>query len=394
MSFKEIVTGVYSVGVTDPDRRMFDELIELPNGTSYNSYIVQGSEKTVLIDTVDPDKQSEFFQNIADSGIESFDDIVVNHAEQDHSGLLPEMINRYPDVKVVTNKKSQDILINLMPLDEKDFIIIEDGQTLDIGGRTLEFIITPWVHWPETMLTYLKEDQMLFSCDLFGSHLPVVDNFVVDRKEIEIPAKRYYAEIMMPFRNHVTKHLKRLEDISIKMICPSHGPMYDQPQIIMDLYQEWVSDDVKNKAIVVYISMHNSIKQAVDILVAELKQKQVEVKVYNLAKFDSGELAMDVLDAATVVIATPTVLGGVHPKILYGATLLNLLRIKSRYAAVINSYSWGGKAVDQIKAAVSNLKIELLEPVMIKGYPKEENKKDLLSLADNIVENHKNLKEV
>ncbi len=166
MAAREIVPGVFAVGAIDWDRRLFDELIPLPDGTTYNSYLVRGSEKTVLIDTVDPTKTSELITNLESLGVNKIDYLVASHAEQDHSGSIPAVLERFAGVKVVTNQKCRDLLIALLHVPEERFIVIDDGDTLDLGGKTLEFIIAPWVHWPETMLTYLAEDRVLFPCDL------------------------------------------------------------------------------------------------------------------------------------------------------------------------------------------------------------------------------------
>jgi flavorubredoxin len=214
------------VGAVDWDRRLFDSLIPLPDGTSYNSYLVQGSEKTTLIETVDPTMQSVLFENLAQLGIERLDYIVTNHAEQDHSGTLPIVLGRFPEAKVVCTPKCKPMLVDLALATEERIITVEDGETLSLGDKTLEFIHAPWVHWPETMLTYLPEAKILFSCDLFGSHLATTDVYVRDEWHVYEAAKRYYAEIMMPFRTSIQKHLARLKNYAIDIIAPSHGPAH------------------------------------------------------------------------------------------------------------------------------------------------------------------------
>src|SRR4030042_1985006 len=168
---RQIKPDIFEVGAIDWDRRLFDELIPLPDGTSYNAYIVRGSEKIALIDTVDPTKTETIITNIAKSGVEKIDYLISHHAEQDHSGSIPDVLEIYPDAKVVTNEKCKNMLIDLLRIGEQQLVVIEDGQDLSLGNKTLKFIFTPWVHWPETLSTYLKEDKILFSCDFFGSHL-------------------------------------------------------------------------------------------------------------------------------------------------------------------------------------------------------------------------------
>jgi flavorubredoxin len=258
MVAREIIQGVHWVGAIDFDRRIFDELIPLPNGTSYNAFLVQGSEKTALIDTVDPTKEFELISNLVKMNVERIDYVVVNHAEQDHSGSLPMILEFFPDAVVVTNEKCKDFLIALLHLPANRFRTIKDKETLSLGNRTLEFFMTPWTHWPETQVTYLREDRILFSCDLFGSHTATSDLYVTGEAEIYRSAKRYYAEIMMPFRNSIRGYVEMVRALLPAMIAPSHGPVYPRPAFILDAYADWVSDAVKNEVVIVYVSMHGS----------------------------------------------------------------------------------------------------------------------------------------
>jgi flavorubredoxin len=216
---RELAKSVYAVGAVDWDRRLFDELIPLPDGTSYNSYLIKGSEKTTLVDTVDPTQTTVLIDNLLTAGTEKIDYVVAQHAEQDHSGAIPDILMLYPDAKVITNPKCKGMLIDLLHIEEDRFITVEDGEKLSLGDKILQFIYTPWVHWPETMGTYLEEDKIFFSCDFFGSHLATSSLFVDDEPTVYEAAKRYYAEIMMPFRTVIRKNLKKIEPLEIKMIA-------------------------------------------------------------------------------------------------------------------------------------------------------------------------------
>jgi flavorubredoxin len=391
MAVQEITTNVYSVGARDWDRRLFDELIPLPDGTSYNAYLILGSEKTALIDSVDPAKKHELVSNLKKVGVDPIDYIISNHAEQDHSGVIPDILDLFPDAVVVTNEKCKAFLKNLLLIDEEKFITVQNGETLSLGDKTLEFHLTPWVHWPETMVSYLREDKILFSCDFFGSHLATSHLFVQDEHEVVEDAKRYYAEIMMPFRTAIRKNIETIEALDIKYIAPSHGPVYDNPRVIVEAYKDWVSDRLENVVLVAYVSMHGSTRNMVDYLVEKLMEKGIEVKPFNLIQTDLGDLAMALVDAATVVIGTPTVLVGAHPAAVYAASLVNVLKPKTKYAAIIGSYGWGGRAVETIKNNLNNLKVELLEPVLTKGHPVKEDFNALDNLANQIATRHKEL---
>lgn len=384
----EIRPGVYALRAIDWDRRLFDGLIPLPDGTSYNSYLIKGSQKTMLIDAADPTKRDVLLNQLNSLGM-SIDYVVANHAEQDHSGAIPQVLEKYPGAKVVATPKCKSMLIDLLLIPEDKFITVEDKETISLGDRTLEFIHAPWVHWPETMLTYLKEDRILFPCDLFGSHLATSDLYVADEGQVYEAAKRYYAEIMMPFRTHIQKHLERLKEYKIDIIAPSHGPLYDKPEFILKAYHSWVLDAPKNIVVLPYISMHSSTRKMVEYFVGALMERGITVKQFDLTATDIGKLAMSLVDAATLVVGTPTVLAGPHPNVAYAAFLANALRPKLKFISVIGSYGWGGKAVEQLAGMIPNLKVEALEPVICKGFPREADFKALDKLADTIAARHK-----
>ena len=302
--------------------------------------------------------------------------------------MLLRVLEKYPMAKALCTPRCKGMLMDFLLVPEDRIMTVEDKQTISLGDRTLEFIHAAWVHWPETMLTYLKEERILFPCDLFGSHLATTDLYVTDEGQLYESAKRYYAEIMMPFRANIEKHLERLKGYQIDIIGPSHGPMHNKPAFVMDAYRSWVFDKPKNEVVLPYISMHGSTKVMVDRLVHRLVASGVNVKQFDLATVDIGELAMALVDAATLVLGCPTVLVGPHPLAAYAAFLANALRPKTRFASIIGSYAWAGKAVEQLTAMIPNLKVELIEPVMVKGLPRDEDYLALDGLADQILAKH------
>ena len=391
MAVRKIKDGIRAVGAIDWNRRLFDELIPLPEGTTYNSYLVEGNDKTALLDTVDPAKCDVLIANLVEADAAKIDYIVAHHAEQDHSGSLPDIIAAFPEATIVCSGKAKPLLMDLLELPDERFMTVADDDTLDLGGRTLQFRMTPWVHWPETMVTYLREDKILFSCDFFGSHLASSDLMVSQVTGVYHAAKRYYAEIMMPFRGQIGRNLEKLADLDIKMIAPSHGPIHDKPDLILDAYKLWVSDAVVSKVVIPYVSMHGSTEVMVSHLVDELIRRGITAKPYFLSRTDIGEMAADLVDAATVVIGTPTVLSNPHPLAIYAATLVAALKPKTRFASIIGSYGWGGKTIETLSNIVGGLPLELIEPVLVKGYPREEALARVDALADEIAEKHKTL---
>ncbi|MFO7793055.1 MAG: FprA family A-type flavoprotein [Candidatus Saliniplasma sp.] len=394
MAVKKIKEDIFEVGASHYDRELFDELIPLPDGTTYNAYLVKTGDETVLLDTVDPVKEERLMKNLESLGVDSIDYVISHHAEQDHSGSIPAILDKYPEAKVVTNEKCKGMLIDHLEISEDKFKEVEDEEELSIGEKTFKFMNMPWVHWPETMVTYLKGDNILFSCDFFGSHLAASNLFVDDKKKAYISAKRYYAEIMMPFRTSIKGHLKKLEDFDIDIIATSHGPIYDEPEFIMDAYKEWVSDTAKPEVVVPYVSMHGSTDKMVEHFVDHLTSKNFKVKPFNLTTTDIGELAMALVDASTVVIGTPTVLAGPHPKAVYAAYLANALRPKMKFASIIGSYGWGGRMPETIKDLLKSFNGEFIDPVIAKGHPTKKDLKSIEELADKIIKINEGSEEV
>jgi flavorubredoxin len=388
---RDVGQGIQWVGTIDWDRRLFDALIPLPDGTSYNSYLVKGSEKTALIDGVDNSMVDVLLENLESLGVKKLDYIVSQHAEQDHSGAVSKLAKIYPEAQILASARCMDLLVafSLVPPDRvRD---VKNGEKISLGDKTLEFIHAPWVHWPDTILTYVPESKVLFTCDFLGSHLATSDLYANDETRVYKSAKKYYAEIMMPFRVQIQKHLARVNQINPEVIAPSHGPLYRNPKFILDAYADWSSDKVKNQVVLPFVSMHGATKVMVDYFTDALLSRGVFVQPYDLTKSDMGKIAESLVDAATVVIGSPTVLSGAHPEAIYAAFLANALRPKTKFASIIGSYGWGGKMPEQISQTISNLKVEVLQPVIAKGYPKEEDLKALDRLAEDIASRHKGM---
>ena len=384
---RKIKEHIYWMGSVDWDSRLFDSLIPLPDGTSYNAYFIEGSEKTALIDTDDPSMTKELMVQL--ESIAKIDYIVSQHAEQDHSGTLQQVLEKYPDAKLIVTPKAKGMLLDLMQIPEEIFKTVEDGETLSLGDKTMKFIHTPWVHWPETMVTYLEEDKILFSCDFFGSHIATSELFVTDEGRVYEAAKRYFAEIMMPFRNVIKKNLEKLAPYDIEIIAPGHGQIFPRPALILDAYRDWTLGVPRNTVVLPYVSMHKSTKLMVDHFVSALVHKGVNVELFNLVVTDIGKLAMALVDAGTIVIGTPTVLAGPHPYAAYAAFLANALRPNAKFLSIIGSYGWGGKTVETLAGMIPNLKVEVINPVLCKGVPGEDTFNALNDLANAIAEKHK-----
>lgn len=389
MKPRKISDNVCWLGVEDWDRRLFDSLIPLPDGTSYNAYLINGTQKTVLIDSVDTERADTLMEQLQDT--DRIDFVVCQHAEQDHSGAIPIVLEKFPEAKVLATPKCKEMLVDHLCLDESKVQTVENGERISLGGKTLEFLYTPWVHWPETMCTYLPENKILFTCDFFGSHIASTDLFVRDKSKVAEAAKRYYAEIMMPFRGTIKKHIEVIEKLDIGMIAPSHGSIYDEPDFIINEYKSWIKDAPENLVVIPYISMHGSTRVMVEHLVASLAENGVNVQQFDLAVTDIGKLAISLVDAATIIIGTPTVQVAPHPAIFYASFLANALRPKLKYASIIGSYGWSSKAVEKIAELIPNLKVELIDPILCKGYPRKDTLSQIEQMAMSIAKKHKEL---
>ncbi|HPW55473.1 MAG: FprA family A-type flavoprotein [Thermoanaerobaculaceae bacterium] len=391
MKGQVIKDGVTWVGAIDWERRLFDELIPLPDGTTYNAYLVRGSDKTVLIDTVDPLFTEALTSHLEANGVTRVDYIVSNHAEQDHSGSLPMLLARFPEAKILTTPKGKGMLQDLLEIADERFQPVADGARVELGGRTLRFIHFPFVHWPETMVTYLEEDRILFSCDLFGSHYAVGNLMGTSFQAFEPETKRYYAEIMMPFRTLIAKSMPKVAALPLELIAPSHGPLITDPAAVLRVHADWLSDLPHNKAVLAFVSMHDSTRHMARYLAEALVDRGVDVEVFGLASADLGKLAMAMVDAATIVLGTPVVAAGAHPLVAYAASIANMLKPKARFAAIIGSQGWGGKPVEQLLGLIPNLKVEALPPVLARGLPRAGDFAALDQLADTIAAKHATL---
>ncbi len=367
MHAREIKRGIRIITMAHWERRLFDALIPLPDGTSYNAYLVKGRDATALIDGTDPALVGELMEHL--QGVERIDYVVSQHSEQDHSGAIPQVLERFPEARLVCSTKAKDLLATHIGVPRDQLVPVNDGHTISLGDKTLRFVHTPWVHWPETMCTYVPEDRCLLTCDFFGSHLATTDLFVTDEARVYEAAKRYYAEIMMPFRNVITKNLAKIDALDFDMIAPSHGPVYDKPAFILDAYRDWVSPTMKNEVVLPYISMHGSTEAMAKHLIDALARRGVTVHPFDLAVTDIGKLAIALVDAATLIVGTPTVYMGAHPAVHNAVHLANLLQPKVAYAAIFGSYGWGSKAVEQITELIPKLKVEVLGAALHKGRP-------------------------
>jgi len=370
----EIAPKITWVGIVDFHRRIFDSLITLPYGTSYNAYLVMGKEKIALIDTTNPGFENELLAKIASVvSPAKLDYVIMNHAEPDHAGAIPQVLAAAPNAKLVLTKKGAEMSESFYRVPEARRWVVKDGDTIDLGGKTLRFIEAPWLHWPETMFTFAVEDKVLFPCDFFGTHLAsdrLFDDEVGDHLILE--AKRYYAEIMMPYTKMAVAGLDKALAVSPRVIAPSHGPVYRNPKRILSAYEQWVRGPLAKKAIVVFASMWDSTRRMAKVITDAISAEGVEAVPYDLISADISHIARDLVDTSAVVLGSPTVLGGLHPLAAYALVLVRALRPRAKLAAFFGSFGWGGGAARQAKEMLEPAGFEILDVLDIKGAPDDK----------------------
>lgn len=369
----ELAKGVYWVGIRDWNRRLFDALIPLPRGTSYNSYLVIGSSKKALIDTANPGFEKELeekIRRILDPA--EIDYIIMNHAEPDHAGSIPYFMSINEKAKLVTSVQGAKMAKVFYNVPEERSLQVRDHEAISLGDKTLRFIEAPMLHWPETMFTYLQEDKILFPCDFFGLH-SAGGMYEDEIDDLLVHAQRYFGEIMMPFRIMGQKALEKVRNLEMSMIAPSHGPVHRNPEHILNAYKKWVNGETKRKAVIVFTTMWHSTEKMIKPVVETLASEGIETVVYDLTVSDLGEIAKDLVDSKAIVIGAPTVLGGLHPLAVYASYLTKALRPPLKFGLILSSYGWSGGAVKHVQEILGSAKLEIVGTMEINGPPSKDD---------------------
>ncbi len=356
MNNVKLAEGVYYVGAVDWNLRDFHGYTT-PRGVTYNSYLIM-DEKVCLIDTVKAPFASELIERISQIvDPAKIDYIITNHIEPDHSSALPTVLAHAPRAKVVLTEQGKEGIIKHYH-NHYDFQVVKEGDILNLGGRKLAFIPLPMLHWPDSMATYLTDEEILFSNDAFGQHICTTKRFddENDIHEVLYEAAKYYANILMPFGRLVTKALPKLADLPIRMIAPSHGVVWRSGiSTILSKYQQWGSGQSNGTVIVAYDSMWGSTETMARYILEGVAAAGVPAKLFRISYSDRSEIAKEVLEAKGLLIGSSTLNNGVLPNV--GALLLYLkgLRPSNKIGAAFGAYGWGGGAQnvmeDMLKSA-------------------------------------------
>ena len=366
---ERISQRIYSVGVNDTDKVLFEGLWPLPYGVSYNSYLV-ADEKVALIDTVEGGFEDEFLSNIREAvGDRPIDYLVVNHMEPDHSSLISYMLEKYPDMMIVANGKTVPMLKGYYNVPEDKVHVVAEGEELSLGGCSLKFYMVPMVHWPETMVTWLEEENTVFSGDAFGT-FGAVPGSIVDEEgtlmEYRDEMIRYYSNIVGKYGKPVQTALKKLSGLNVLRICSTHGPVWENEAAeVVSLYDRLSRYDVDRGVCIVYGSMYGNTAAAAEALAAELEKMGVPYAIHDLAGNNEGELGIsgalrDVFKYDTIVAGSPTYNNGIFPPVEAFMRSLQARLIKNRRFYAFGSYTWAGSSVNQLNQMAADLGFEVL----------------------------------
>lgn len=375
MILSELNKGIYYVGVNDRTSSLFESLWSLPAGVSYNSYIVKG-DKTALIDTVHISKAKNFIGNIKTAiGDSPIDYVVINHMEPDHSGAIDYIVKSFPDVTIVGNKKTIEMVEGFYG-SISNTKVINDGDVLDLGdGKSLKFVITPMVHWPETMMTFEQSSSTLFSGDAFGC-FGALNGGVIDAEcdvESYIPEMyRYYAAIVAKYGTFVIKAIEKLKGLRINRICPTHGPVWqDYMMHVIDLYDRLAHFTPQNGAVIVYGSMYGNTEDIAELIARELTVNGVSVRMHNIATADLSVVLADIMRFKGLIIGAPTYNSSIFPPIQNLIEAIVSRGIKNRVLSTFGSYTWGPgisvkieKSFESLNYDTVSCKIEMKQSIL------------------------------
>jgi flavorubredoxin len=361
----EIADGIYDVGVKDWNIRDFHGY-STHQGTTYNAFLVM-DEKIALIDAVKKEFADQMLANISQIvDPKKIDLVISNHTEMDHSGGLPRVMHRIGEDKPLYCSKmgAKNLKQHFFPA--WNYHPVDDGQELKLGRRTLSFLETRMLHWPDSMFTYLQEDKILFSSDAFGQHYAGPERFDDEIGDKIMPhAKKYYANILLLYSAKTLKLLRKITGLGLKfnMICPDHGIIWRKDVAkIIDAYVRWSEQTTKNKALVVYDTMWHSTQKMAEAIVAGLAETGVYAVPMDLRCTHRSDVMTEVLDARAVVIGSPTLNNQLFPTVSDFLTYMKGLKPKHKVGAAFGSYGWSGEAVRQITEELQTMKFDMVEP--------------------------------
>ncbi|MFH1977492.1 MAG: flavodoxin domain-containing protein [Pseudomonadota bacterium] len=361
----QIAKDIYDVGVNDWNIRDFHGYTT-DMGTSYNAFLIL-DKKTVLIDTVKAEFADQLIDNISKIiDPKKIDYIISNHTEMDHSGSLPRVMHKIGEEKPLFCSKMGQKNLSRHFRQKWNYHSVENGEELNIGSRTITFLETRMLHWPDSMFSYLKEDKILFSSDAFGQHYAGQEKFDDLIGDAIMPhAKKYFANILLLYSPLILKLVEQVTNLKLEfnMICPDHGILWRKdPGKIINAYIRWSKQEAKNKAVVIYDTMWHSTEKMAEAIVAGLSEQGIEARPMHLRKWNRSDIMTEVLDAKAIIVGSPTLNNGLFPTVSDFLTYMKGLKPKNKIGAAFGSYGWSGESVNLIKNELESMNIEIIDP--------------------------------
>jgi len=390
MALVKVCEDIFWVGVEDKRDILFEGLWPIPGGVSYNAYVVKGSEKVALIDTVDKFYSREFLSKVEEVvKCSEVDYIILNHLEPDHSGALEAIVREATRAKVVSSQMG----INFAKAyygGNFETLAVKDGDVLELGGHTLKFITAPWLHWPETIFTYDIVSGTLFSGDAFGTFGALngkVFDDEIDVREYEGEMKRYFADIVSHYSQFVVKAGEKIKGLPIKILCTTHGPIYRRnPKYPIEMYLKWSSGVDEEKVIIVYGSMYEHTAEVAEYLESRLKEKGVKVKAFNVCRVHPSFILPEIIDSKAILLGAPTYEGAVYPPITNFIEYVKVKNVRPKTLGIFVNYTWGSNIIEQLKGKLSEVGMKVVEPtILVRGKLTEDDKRKADLLIENIL---------
>ncbi|MBD5268925.1 MAG: FprA family A-type flavoprotein [Bacteroides sp.] len=392
MYIRKITEHIAYVGVNDRSTTRFEGLWPLPYGVSYNAYLVRGTEKTALIDTVEIGHSREFLNTLKENGVDNLDYLIINHMEPDHSGSIPAVAAAFPDMKIVGNKKTIEMVKGFHHFDNDDiFLEIADLQEISLGDCSLRFYMTPMVHWPETMMTYCPEDKLIFSGDAFGCFGALNGGLTDDEMDCSLYLNemyRYYSNIVGKYGQFVLKALARIEGVDLEYICSTHGPVWhSRVQEVLDITRRLASYEGEEGVTIIYGSMYGNTAEVAELFAREINKLGVrKICIHNAVNSTISQMISDAFRYKGLVIGSPTYNTEIFPPVAAVVSALAGRGIKNKVVASFGGFSWASAAAKKINDSFDALKLENAGSVNMKHSITPEVEEQVKELAKNFVE--------
>ena len=371
---REIAEGVILFRILNKITEKFENFWPIPRGTSYNFYIVRGKDRTALIDGVDARFSDEFFRALEERvKVEEIDYVITQHSEPDHSGTLAEVMRRASGAELLGTKQALAIGTSLSDYPIERAREIRDNERLELGGKTLRFVVAPMIHWPDTMMTFLEEDRILFTCDLFGSH-GASEKVYFDEDDFELAD--YYASILMPFSAMVTNALQKVRSLEPEILAPSHGALHRHVDSILRTYEEWASWKPKGRALIVVGSQYGNSEILAREAADGFREEGIEATLVDSSYAHPDDLLALTLESSAILIVSATHNGRPFLGVRYYLDLLEEYKPKNRVFGVIGTFGWGGGAGKYKRDFLESLKIPVVASMEAKGKPGERELKE------------------